>query len=443
MAQQKSHSVVKLLYQVLQCLHHLAQLPNGAGKAAPAFERKAKELGRFIRPAIPGDKYVQKKIKETNEKWAQEQTKNLINHYTHQIDEVRGQLWAANISKNDLNQSKGIAMSWAHRNFGKKLAKQTISKFSQIVDQISAMTRVPPTPTTDTGSISSVRSGVKSRVADPRASTSGGSVTKTNIPSRSMQTSTPQKRRRQSSPESSPTQSQTAKKSCTSPKLSTFGPATYVDATKSPSAKKANSKPQPKAQLVNRFPQLKGDQRGSKIHSVWEIPKVVKDTLIIGTGNLGKITSHSRRPDVQIVSYMGIKLDQLLKLLQGFKHGPKSAAPGLKPKNVVIEIGFNDRSLSESSTETSLKKVVNEAKRMFPGSLISLVNTGYSSHLPLDEKQKIQKHNNNQKSLAENRENMKFIPPLPGHKFKTEKDNLTWSENCANATIEHIFQHLN
>ena len=91
-------SPAKLVYGLLQCLHHLSLLSDGVGAAARAFNRKARELDRFVRPALPGQK-VRDAIQSVNNAWVAQTTQTLVTHYKDELDETRGGLKALNLTK--------------------------------------------------------------------------------------------------------------------------------------------------------------------------------------------------------------------------------------------------------------------------------------------------------------------------------------------------------
>jgi hypothetical protein len=51
--------------------------------------------------------------------------------------------------------------------------------------------------------------------------------------------------------------------------------------------------------------------------------------------------------------------------------------------------------------------------------------------------------NGEMKDLASAKQDVSFIPLIPKTKFRVGQDNIHWTEDCANATIQHFFNHLN
>ena len=402
-------SPVKIMFQILQCLHHLVMLQDGGNTTGvrQAFFQKAKELDRFVRPAMPTPELADK-IKSINLAWAFEIRSNLVTHYRTQLDFLSGSLKAWNLSTTDCAQSKLKAKEWAKRNFGRKLKPQTLSEFDRRIQQIFA----PPKPTQTPHSDRPQRilgKAIPVNIVDVQPVTSDQPINNVNRPH--------------------------------SPTPGTSGTnKAYSQAAKSPPKKSLPKSPrQPK---ITKFPAL-GKQKNSVEHlkANWEIPKVMKDILMIGTSNFSRIPWVSR-DDAQILCYPGLKLQTLLHLFKFFKYGPGSSNPGRKPRKVVISCGLNDKHLAPSTTEVSLRKIISESQRIFPGSEIYLAQIAFSSKLPLNEQNNLRQFNDKIKSLA-TKTNVKYIPCIPAPKFEVGSDHIHWTENCARAHLDHFFNHLN
>ena len=455
----KPPSSTKLLFQLIQCLHHLLVLNTGSGGAARAFGRKARELDGFIRPAMPTQS-VSKKVREVNDGWVKNMTHALITHYQSQMDFLQGALKASNLSPTDLAVATQKAKQWATRNFGKRLQMATLSKFDQVVKNLgSSKPSVRPTPPPKTTPTKPGPNPTK-----PAPKPTWGLLPEVPEMVRDAVNAFSSKRRRSlSAPDGSSTQAQAAKRVCTSPKpvrkpvaltqaserpctgpKPVQKPPSFADKAKSPPrANSSNRKPAPKAPRVFKFPHLKPAQRGNRLNSVWEIPRVTKDILVLGDSNLSRV-SHVARDDAHVLSYPGLKLQSLLTLLQGFKFGSGSPNPGRKPGRVVLSVGINDKSLTPGTNKIMLNKVVNEAIRAFPTAKICLAQIAYSVSLDLNQKQTIAALNKEMEDVASKKQNLSCIPLITKSKFSVDKrDNIHWTEDCANATINHFFNHLN
>lgn len=411
-------SPTKLLFQMLQCLHHLCILTSTNSGAVRSFERKARELDRFLKPAMP-NLSVMRSISDVNNGWVKNMTQALITHYRDQFDFLQGALVACKISQTDMASMSKKAKEWAYRNFGKKLQKETLAKFDKIVKDLAKDLAVPNT-------------------VNPVPSTSGG--LQSGQARDALPVATPKRRRSLSTPSNSPTQTQASKRVCTSPKTNQERPS-YSDISKSPPSRPSVDKPKTAPKVV-RFPNLKPNQKGQRMNGVWEIPKVTKDILVLGDSNLSRV-SWVDRHDAQVFSYPGLKLHQLLLLLQSFKFGFGSPNPGRKPSKLVLSVGINDRGLAPSSNAVTLRKVVNEAKRIFPDTKICLAQIQCSDRLDPSDKRSISALNNEMKELSSTKTGITCIPPLPKSKFRVVRDNIHWTEDCANATMNHFFSHLN
>ena len=133
----------------------------------------------------------------------------------------------------------------------------------------------------------------------------------------------------------------------------------------------------------------------------------------------------------------------LVRMLKAFSPGSGTPETGLKPKHVIISAGFNDRSLAQSTLTLNLKEVVSLALERFKGSKIYLAQIRFSPNLDETVKDNICHLNKEMEDLASKFHNVHVIPKLPARKFSVGKDNIHWTENCANAMIAHYFQHLN
>ena len=357
----------------------------------------------------------QEKCQATNERWRQEQIGNLTEHYEWCKEALKGCISAYRLTGLELITNMNQAKKWVKQHFGKKFKKNI---FDEVDRQVGSL--INYTISESTAKSPSLNSGCKINAKTKK-------VENTETPS------TPsRKRSRLSSPETSPVQSHTPKRSKT---------LSYAEKANSPPSR-TNTGKSKYTPAVTKFPALKPDQRGTQIHSVWEVPKITKDILVLGDSNLARISFVNNR-NAQVVSYSGLKLDLLLRLLQNFKFGPKSDNPGRTPSQVVFSVGINDKELKDSTNEINIRKVMNEARRQFPGSKISFCLISFDKKLSSNHKKTLDNLNDAIKALCD-KEELNCIPKVAERKFETvSKDPIHWTENCANATIEHIITHLN
>ena len=434
--QQDDDSPVKILFGLYQCLHHLSILTSGAGTGKrQIFSRKVEELDRFFVPAMSAwNPTFLKNCHATNERWRQQQISNLREHYEYCTQVLEGSIFALHLTNSERIKLLGQTKKWAMQMYRKKFQANIFEKVDQMVQKIYQKHE----KTTETASKSRgvrtertvkgiVPGNSKAGISDRRATGSGP-------------VSTPKRKRNcsssgPSSPQSSPTQIQTPKRSKNS--------ISYSQKAKSPPTFRPNANTQKNNPAVTKFPNLKRNQHGLGMHNVWHVPKVEKDTLILGDSNLARVSFVKRR-DAQVVSYPGLNLRKMTSLLENFKFGHKSDNPGRKPSHVVFSVGLNDRGCAPSTSEISLTKLMNRAQQEFPGSKISFYKQPFDLGLKTDEKLALKSLNNAIETKCKAK-SLNCIPALPESKFKVagRNDMIHWSEDCANATIDHIFDHLN
>jgi len=407
-------SPVKLLFGLYQCLHHLSSLAGNAnpGNEKP-FTRKVEELDRFFIPALPSwNSKFKEQCHETNEKWRHEQIQNLNDHYEYCTEALKGAIWSYYFTPAELTAYLAQAKKWAQQTFGKKFKIAIFEKVDQMVQNL---------PTR------------KTTVKEPKPGNSKQIQTKTGNAAALGETSTPKRKRGQTtSPTSSPVTDLTPKR----PKR-----LSYAEKTKSPLIRPhAETQAANPAVTTNR--RLEKHERGNLITEAWKIPKVTKDILVLGTSNLARVSFVNRR-DAQVVSYPGLKLYMMTKLLAAFKFGSKSTNPGQQPSHVIFSIGINDRNSAPATFKTELKKLINEAKRQFPDSKISIYQQPFDQKLSRDETLNLTEFNAFVEQICKSK-GLNCIPRLPKAKFAvTPRDPIHWTENCANATVDHFFAHLN
>ena len=418
-------SPVKLLFGLYQCLHHLSFLTGDVKTAnGPMFGRKVEELDRFFIPALPTwNSLFKKRCHATNEKWRQEQIGNLTEHYQWCTEALKGSISAYNLTSLAMISNLNIARKWAQQHFRKKFQNNLFDKVDQMVRKLafSESTAKRPAPS----------SSSQNRAEPEKVSRPAEEVTST--PTR--------KRGRPSLSETSPTQTPSKR---TRSSTSTPGPSTYAQKAKSPTIR-PHASTQKDNPAVDKFPRLPPHQRGSSMmHSIWRIPKVTKDILVLGTSNLARVSFVARR-DAQVVSYPGLKIDSLLKLLTAFQFGPKSKDPGRQPSHVVLSVGINDRGLAPATNHVNIKKVIQEAKRQFPESKISVYQQPFDSKLTKKEKDTLVNLNETIEKECKSH-NLNCIRKIDRVKFAiapSGNDLIHWTEDCANATVDHFFNCLN
>ena len=428
-------SPVKLLFGLYQCLHHLSFLTGDADKnRRKPFEGMVEKLDCYFLPALPNwNSLFRKKCHDTNERWRQEQIGNLTEHYQWCIEALKGCISAYHLTNTEFISHVNQAKKWAKQHFKKKFRNNVFNKVDQMAGELVAYTisesvAKRPAPKINNKTVTKPKS-----VIEPvKPSTSNGTTNQ--VKSKPAAPSTPSRKRgRAPTPDTSPVQAQTPKRNKT---------LSYADKAASPPSSPTETRPTPTPAVI-RFPNLKKEQRGTNMHSVWQIPKLTKDILVMGDSNLSKISFVNNR-NAQVTSYPGLNLYTCFRLLEHFKYGPNSSTPGVKPSNIVFSVGLNDRGSKETTNDVNVKKVINEAKRQFPGSKISFCEVPFDPKLPSDQKHILNKLNAHIKTLCDKDELCNYIETIPQRQFATSRtDDIHWTENCANAIIEHTLNHLN
>jgi len=128
----------KELYQLLQCLHHAEKTKQN--QVPKALNKKQNELRKFVKPAQITESF-KRGYEIITQKYITDSVKLLNNHYEARISELLGYLRTQRIAHNTVEVGSKIAIRWANKNYGRKLAKQTVDKFNEITNSIP-----PPSP---------------------------------------------------------------------------------------------------------------------------------------------------------------------------------------------------------------------------------------------------------------------------------------------------------
>ena len=125
----------KLLYGILQALHHLyiLETEKGKGRSSPAFSRKLNDLDRFVKPAQKNDGIIDK-IKRINRLWLSNVTDSLASHYSECISAKFDILKTHEPCSSDIHKAMDIAKKWGMKNLGRKLNSAVIKKFERMVN---------------------------------------------------------------------------------------------------------------------------------------------------------------------------------------------------------------------------------------------------------------------------------------------------------------------
>ena len=116
--------LAKLLFQVLQCLHHLTNIrPNGKGTMAKAFLKKQQEMDSFVRPAQELGSAFRPFFKKLTSNYFDATLDALVNHYQTRIETLRAEIQNMGASTSDFETSRQISLKWGRKNFRSKLTQ--------------------------------------------------------------------------------------------------------------------------------------------------------------------------------------------------------------------------------------------------------------------------------------------------------------------------------
>ncbi len=122
--------LAKLLFQILQCMHHLSVTDSPEGSFPKAFRKKQVELNRFLRPA---QEYPDSAFRDTFQNlissFLTNTLKALTQHYLARLTVLEKQVMQMDISSAEFNDCVKIALRWGNNTFGSKLSKQTLKHF--------------------------------------------------------------------------------------------------------------------------------------------------------------------------------------------------------------------------------------------------------------------------------------------------------------------------
>ena len=127
---------VKLLFQNLQCVHHLANIgnPSQEGIKAKAFRKKQKELDNFVRPAQEGlNSEFRRHFQELTFRYLSYTLESLRVHYLARMQTLCIEIQQLGLTNSDLQTASQIAIKWGRKNFRSKLRTDSIAEFERTV----------------------------------------------------------------------------------------------------------------------------------------------------------------------------------------------------------------------------------------------------------------------------------------------------------------------
>ena len=469
--------LVKTLFGILQCLHHASnQRSQREGHSGSrAFSSKIDELNRFVKPASTNP-IVQQAIKNINNRWASEICKALALHYRDTLLKLKETVVRMLLEHNlDLNRAEQIALSWAHRNYKKKLDRSTVDQFKAMtfdtvnIDQATGIR--PATPPASQGSArphgnrhSTARIDKPSQ---PRPRPAMYASHPPKAPARRTYAETAASPGRKSATSSlavdnvdpSLAKSNSGKKGNQAPcplaaNLAKPAPTRVSDGTnyvQKVTVKNSDTKVDAKKSNTVQHSPHKGPEKTTEASkpmvkaSVWRAPKVqyknrdwvlpdIPDsakTVVIGTSNISRITEQPTDSSLALFSFPGAKCSNLAALF-------KKAKVHDHVDRAVISVGINDRTSDPNKTVLpALRQVVAAARKIFPQAAVFYVLPQCSQSLPKKEVNNIVALS--QLAIGDKiiSGSVHLIQHMPTEHFRTDTDQVHWTEATANLMLRH------
>jgi len=419
--------LVKLLYGVLQCIHHIRILEdNLASTSLPkALAKKVEELNSFIKPARPSLD-VTFDLNLTNINWAKETLNVLIKHYGNSLKKLKSKILSAlSISKSlDFDRALINAIKWGRKNYKSKLTDSTLSEFNIFLSDF-----LPKKPGNSMGGscreTATPLTSRQKRVRSPNINTpSNKRIDLKATPPTAKGSNAPLL----TSPVSSLT-SPTPPKQTTN--LASQPGVSFSDALKSPAAPTRN---------VGRDTSFRPSKFFKYRHTVsdkskWCLPQIVKKTLLFGSSNLSRINL-DKHPEVQVECYPGANFNHFRTMVSKYMFKGKS-----QPDNIVLNIGINSKDANPASVCNQLRNMISSLRKTFPKSKLYFVELNFSNRLLASQKSCLNQINLAIKSLRD----VKIIPAIAASDFEVGQDNIHWTERTANRLYRSWMRclHLN
>ena len=431
---------VKVFFQVLQCLHHLAILTlQQQGQPAFTFKRKVSELDNFIRPAMKTST-VDANIRSLNRTWLSQVTQALINHYQTTLQEKLTTIRSKSLSPPAIDRIISHALSWARRSYGKRLTPAVVTKFYQTINETKARVTISLPTEMDIDHHTPILSRVANQT--PKRARSSPTPSPADVGKRSRREGTPLlfslSDSTTSSSSSPSTPSESSPRDPGSVNLSAFcafldQQATPPSPTRSrPSPRRTRSQSVPNAAVVTTTKPVpitpsttivsatKPFYHQTKDKSSWKLPSLQKSTLIIGSSNLNRITKATS--DTEIHSYPGAQIHHIQSILESYDQDPK-------PTTVILHVGLNNRDQPAKTSFDQAQKLIAAANKTFPNSKIIFTCIPVSSKISKKAQQNLKNFNN---MIMDSTTNNAVILPPCEEPFETV-DNIHWTAETANS----------
>lgn len=416
----QDHMLIKLFFQILQALHHISSLKiqKNGDKPTKGFERHILQMEKFLRPAQPNTQLFEN-LNKTHMTWAQNVASVMTDHYTAKISEIQGRISAHSLSALNIKQFSKSGIEWARQKYGKKLRDSEVAEFYRIINALEKKNfQTPIKPNQNQFLKTPVKSSVFQIPSKPRKkSPTKPALSPINGSNAFSPLAVPldsPKRKHAFSPPATPTK-RPRNKSIVKPGLPRPN-LSFAQALKSPSTF-----------LKNQHSSLNKNQ--------WQLPKIIKSTLVLGASNLARITRCSQ--DIQIESFSGAKISHLIKIIQTYKH------QGFADR-IIFNIGTNDKSCSNIHELTSnLSNLIRTTKQLFPRTRIAFACVTISDALKKFHPGEANtlKHLNKQLSTFR-KQGIKILDCEINEELKFASDGIHWLPSTANQLMDHWLSHF-
>ncbi len=184
--------------------------------------------------------------------------------------------------------------------------------------------------------------------------------------------------------------------------------------------------------VVSRHPRLNKTKK-----KPWVLPTVVKGTLILGDSNLCRITD----PEliwIQIECFPGMRLEHTIKILKEYHSRNQSDQSRVQPSTVIMSVGINDRRTPTSEFKDLIESLLNSSHQAFPDARLYMPLVNANSNLSDSVIQTIESLN----GILELGLKERTIPLYSSESFRTARDKIHWTEDCANGMVHHWLTYV-
>ena len=133
-------SLVKALFQILQCIHHIGLLKGHIRDQSfpDSITRKISDLNNFLKPG-QRNAQIDRAIDQVNKTWTNNIIQKMIAHYESCLSKLKAQVTLAKSLKSlDFDRAFSNAIKWGKQNFRHKLLNSTLTAFESFVRSIKS-----------------------------------------------------------------------------------------------------------------------------------------------------------------------------------------------------------------------------------------------------------------------------------------------------------------